>query len=189
MLYDHVCGAHGCTDPNCRIEYGYCHCGCGGETNFVTSGSKGRSTYQETPRRFLLRHNLRGKTPVEQSRREREEAFVRADGYRAIPLDPDSIFFGMAVAGATYILEHLVVMALQLGRPLSPGECVWHISGDKSDNRPENLVLLDNPDALKRTLSGHAVDPAEVVWRPHWTQELDRTQMVGQARGEGPPLK
>jgi hypothetical protein len=71
MLYDHVCGAHGCIDPNCRVEYGYCHCGCGGETNFVTSGSKRRGTYQETPRRFLLKHNLRGKTPVEESKRER----------------------------------------------------------------------------------------------------------------------
>jgi hypothetical protein len=186
MLYDHVCGAHGCTDPTCRIEYGYCHCGCGGETNFVTSGSKGRGTYQETPRRFLARHNLRGKTPAEESKRERGEAFVvRADGYRAIPLDPDAIFAGMAVPGATYIREHLVVMALQLGRPLYPGESVWHISGDRSDNRPENLVLLASPDALKRTLSGGRVDPAEVVWRPEWTVGLDRSQMVEQARGQG----
>jgi hypothetical protein len=185
MLYDHVCGAHDCTDPNCRVEYGYCHCGCGGETNFVTSGSRRRGTYQETPRRFLLKHNLRGKTPAEESRRERGEVYVRADGYRAIPLDPDAIFAGMAVPGATYIREQLVVMALQLGRPLHPGEAVWHISGDKSDNRPENLVLLASPEALKRTLSGGQVGSAEVVWRPEWTAGLDRSQMIEQARGEG----
>ena len=184
MLYSYVCGAHGCTDPNCRVEYGYCHCGCGDETNFVTSGSKSRGTYQETPRRFLLRHNLRGKTPVEESKRERGKAYVRADGYRAIPLDPDAIFTEMAVPGATYIGEHLVVMALQLGRPLHPGESVWHISGDKSDNRPANLVLLASPEALKRTLSGGHVDSAEVVWRPEWTEGLSRGQLVERALGE-----
>jgi GMP synthase-like glutamine amidotransferase len=90
----------------------------------------------------------------------------------------------MAVPGATYIGEHLVVMALQLGRPLHPGESVWHISGDKSDNRPANLVLLASPEALKRTLSGGHVDSAEVVWRPEWTEGLSRGQLVERALGE-----
>lgn len=40
-----------------------------------------------------------------------------------------------------YVLEHRLVMARKLGRPLLKGETVHHIDGVRSNNAPENLQL------------------------------------------------
>ena len=57
--------------------------------------------------------------------------FVRSDGYVSVRVDGRDV------------LEHRHVMAGVLGRALRPDEHVHHLNHDRSDNRPENLVVLD----------------------------------------------
>ncbi|MDX3294615.1 HNH endonuclease signature motif containing protein [Streptomyces scabiei] len=48
--------------------------------------------------------------------------------------------------GAGWLLEHRLIAELTLGRPLESADEVHHINRVKTDNRPENLVVLSGPD-------------------------------------------
>ncbi len=66
---------------------------------------------------------------------------VNRDGYIYITMPINSEYIGM-VPKCGKALEHRIVMAQHLGRLLTPFEQVHHISGDKQDNRIENLELI-----------------------------------------------
>ena len=61
-------------------------------------------------------------------------------GYRAVLVYPEHPLAAMR-NHAGYVLEHRLVMAESLGRPLTKTETVHHINGDKMDNRIENLQI------------------------------------------------
>jgi len=70
---------------------------------------------------------------------------ITTEGYIIIHLQPSHRFFCMARANVKgYVLEHRLVMAEHLDRPLLPKERVHHLNGIKDDNRIENLELFEN---------------------------------------------
>jgi hypothetical protein len=69
--------------------------------------------------------------------------YVTHEGYVRIHVGSGATDLIMrAMAGkSSSVLEHRLVMARILGRPLETWETVHHIDGDKQNNAPENLQL------------------------------------------------
>lgn len=67
-------------------------------------------------------------------------SLVKATGYVVARIYPDNPLYSMANTSG-YVMEHRLVMAEALGRPLMEWETVHHINGDKTDNRLKNLQL------------------------------------------------
>lgn len=68
-------------------------------------------------------------------------SYESKDGYVKIRIYPDSPFFIMTEHHG-YVLEHRLVMAQHLGRPLKPDEVIHHKNGVRNDNRIDNLHLI-----------------------------------------------
>lgn len=65
---------------------------------------------------------------------------VKRDGYLLEMIPHDHPMVAMRTRNG-YVMQHRLVMAMHLNRPLKAHETVHHISGDRSDNRIENLQI------------------------------------------------
>jgi hypothetical protein len=76
------------------------------------------------------------------SARARARPSIDRNGYRRVPVSDEDLPFIKPSRGRATALEHRLVMARHLGRPLRPDETVHHRNGIKTDNRLENLELM-----------------------------------------------
>lgn len=123
-----------------------CRCDCGTERDVLTQSLvRGLSTSCGCVRRekaavMIARLDVRGaKHPRWKGGRQ-----VTKHGYVEVWISEEHPLFEMArsrtgVGG--YVFEHRLVVAEYLGRPLRDDETVHHVSGDRGDNRLENLQL------------------------------------------------
>lgn len=139
---------------------GCCECGCGERTNLARQDHPGHGWVKGRPLRFIKGHQNRGRRFPAEVRAKvaaamtgprngswKDGRYLSKDGYVYV-------WVGRAdpMANSTgYVLEHRLVMARALGRPLRAEEVVHHLleceggSGDKADNRIENLRLFATP--------------------------------------------
>jgi len=89
----------------------------------------------------------RGKLKRSRSPRWKGGRFIDPQGYVRV-INPSVV--GDGTRGDRYLPEHRVIAERILGRPLKPGEIVHHINGIRSDNRPENLMVLPSVSAHRR---------------------------------------
>lgn len=113
--------------------------GCS-QNEIASALSSSRDTIQKVMAREGIAPARRGAARGAQHGKWRGGRWVRADGYVELSLSTDSPFRVMAKRAST-VLEHRIVMATALGRPLADSESVHHINGDRQDNRLENLQL------------------------------------------------
>jgi hypothetical protein len=62
--------------------------------------------------------------------------------------------FASMLQGHRRVAEHRLVMARKIGRALLPNETVRHLNERLDDNRPDNLILLENRNFSLRVVRG-----------------------------------
>lgn len=78
---------------------------------------------------------------------------ITPHGYVLVWLPPDHPLYSMTDSSGC-VLEHRLVKAQQIGRPLQPDEIVHHENGNRQNNHPSNLRL-------------YVKDPNYTGWTPH----------------------
>ncbi len=110
-------------------------------------------------------------------RRRTPDGGCLSHGYWQVPVRADQRH--LVPPGRTTELEHRLVMAAFIGRPLQPEESVHHRNGDRLDNRLANLELWSSSQPKGQRVADKVV----------WARELLRTygDPVRPERQQSPP--
>lgn len=88
------------------------------------------------------------------------DLYIDSNGYvlTYIPFHPRAISSGSFKG---YVYEHIVVAENILGRPLLTGDVVHHLDKNRSNNSPDNLLILSGPmhGKLHRWLDKNIITP------------------------------
>jgi hypothetical protein len=139
---------HTRTPPN---PSGLCQCGCGARTKRARCTNAATGSVQGEHQRYVRGHTMRGRTGKRGPDNPRWNGgkVISSDGYVMVTIKSDHPFYAMAHKtgnrAGNRVLEHRLVMAEYLNRPLARHEEVHPINGDRADNRLENLQLRIRP--------------------------------------------
>lgn len=124
-----------------------CKCGCGQELPPLSRTSLWRLKVGQDIG-YIRGHHMRGLS----NKQWKGGRIYTTEGYIIIraPEHPNARKNG-------YILEHRYLMSQHLHRPLLKGEVIHHLNGNITDNRIENLILIQkgSHSSIHNSLEGH----------------------------------
>ena len=105
--------------------------------------AKLKDSCQKRSQREDWKHNF-----TESRLKMRKDRVKDKKGYWRVRIPSDHEFASMRMRPNGYVMEHRLVMAAYLGRPLESHEHVHHINKNPGDNRIENLRMMTHSEHM-----------------------------------------